>query len=74
MVLNNKLLNNIKESLYYANHEKHTKQKKVLFVKKFLESVQQQRNRLKKIYKTIRQKNAYKKKAIKRRDKRRNKP
>ena len=66
--------NNIKKFLYYANHEKHAKQRKTLFVKKLLKSAQQRANRLKKIYKTIRQKNTRKKKGIKRRNKKKNKP
>ena len=74
LVINNKLLNNIKKFLYYANHEKHAKQKKILFVKKSLEFAKQKANKLKKIYKIIRQKNVYKKKGIKRRDKKKNKP
>ena len=73
MVLNNKLLNNIKKLLYYANHGKHAKQKEILFVKKSSESAQQRANRLKKIYEAIRRKNAHKKKNIKRRDKKKNK-
>ena len=73
LVLNNKLLNNIEKSPYYVNYGKYIKQKKILPVKKFLESAQQRTNRLKKIYKAMRQKNARKKKNIKRRDKKKNK-
>ena len=62
LALNNKLLNNIKKSLYYANHEKYIKQKKILFVKKFSKSAQQRADRLKKTYETMRQKDAHKKK------------
>ena len=68
MALNNRLLNNIKKFSYYTNHGKHTKQRKILSVKRFLESAQQRANQLKKIYKIMRQKNIYKKKSIKRRD------
>ena len=39
LVLNNRLLNNIEESPYYANHGKHAKQKKILSVKRPLEFV-----------------------------------
>ena len=74
MALNNRLLNNIKKSPYYANYGKYTKQRKILSVKKFSEFAQQRANRLKKIYKTIQQKNTRKKKGIKRRDKKKNKP
>ena len=73
LVINNRLLNNIKEFLYYINYGKHARQKKVLFVKKFLEFVKQRADKLKKIYEKIRQKNVYKKKGIKRRDKKKNK-
>ena len=73
LALNNKLLNNIKKSLYYANYEKHAKQKKVLPVEKPLKFAQQRADRLKKTYKTMRQKNARKKKSIRRRDKKKNK-
>ena len=63
MALNNRLLNNIEKSPYYVNHGKHAKQKKILPIKKPSEFAQQRTNRLKKIYKIIRQKNIYKKKA-----------
>ena len=63
LVLNNKLLNNIKESSYYTNHEKHAKQKKALFMKKPSEFVQQRTNRLKKTHETMRQKIFTRKKA-----------
>ena len=69
MALNNRLLNNIEESPYYINHEKHARQKKILPVKRFLESAKQRANRLKKTYEIIQQKNTHKKKNIKRRDK-----
>ena len=62
MAINNRLLNNIKKSLYYANHGKHAKQKKILPVKRPLKSVKQKIDKLKKIYKIIRQKNTQKKK------------
>ena len=39
LAINNKLSNNIKKILYYANYEKHAKQKKILPVKKLLKSV-----------------------------------
>ena len=74
MVLNNRLLNSIKKSLYYANYGKHVRQKKILFVKKPLKFAQQRADRLKKIYETMRQKNVHKKKGIKRRDKKKNEP
>ena len=34
LVLNNKLLSNIKKSSYYTNHEKHAKQREILFIKR----------------------------------------
>ena len=74
LILNNKLLNNTGELLYYINYGKYARQKKVLFVKKPLEFAKQRADRLKKIYKTMRQKNAHKKKSIKRRDKKKNGP
>ena len=73
LVINNRLLNNIKKFLYYANHGKHARQKKVLFVKKLLKSAQQRADRLKKIYETMRQRDIYKKKGIRQRDKKKNK-
>ena len=69
MAINNRLLNNTKKFLYYINYGKHARQKKILFIKKFLESAKQRANKLKKIYKMMRQKDIYKKKNIKRRDK-----
>ena len=72
--MNNRLLNNIKKSPYYANHGKHAKQKKALPVKKSSKFAQQRANRLKKTHEKIRQKNTRKKKGIRRRDKKKNKP
>ena len=69
MVINNRLLNNIKEFLYYANYGKYAKQKEVLFVEKLLESAKQKVNKLKKTHEIMRQKNTHKKKGIRRRDK-----
>ena len=74
LAINNKLLNNTKKSLYYVNHEKHTKQKEVLSVKKPLKSTKQRANKLKKTHEMMQQKNIHKKKGIKRRDKKKNKP
>ena len=74
MAINNKLLNNTKKSLYYVNYGKHAKQREILPVKKFSEFAQQQANRLKKIYEAMRQKDIYKKKGIRRRDKKKNRP
>ena len=65
LAINNKLLNNTKEFLYYANHEKHAKQKKILPVERPLKSTKQRADKLKETYEIMRQKNVYKKKGIK---------
>ena len=74
LIINNRLLNNTKKFLYYVNHGKHARQKKALPVKKLLKSARQKADRLKKTQEIIRQKNTHKKKGIKRRDKKKNKP
>ena len=74
LIINNRLLNNTKESSYYANYEKYAKQKKTLPVEKLLESAKQRANKLKETHEIIRQKNTHKKKGIRRRDKKKNKP
>ena len=74
LILNNKLLNNIEKSPYYINYGKYARQKKILPVKRLLKFAQQRANRLKKTYEAMRRNNIYKKKNIKRRDKKKNKP
>ena len=74
MAINNRLLNNTKKFLYYINHEKYARQKEILPVKRPLKSTKQKTDKLKKTYKIIQQKNAHKKKDIRRRDKKKNKP
>ena len=69
MALNNRLLNNTKKFLYYINYGKHARQREVLPVKRPLESARQRANKLKKIHKIMRQRDARRKKSIKRRDK-----
>ena len=66
-------MNNTKKFLYYINYEKHTRQKNALSVKKPSESVKQKAERLRKTHEIMRQKDARKKKGIKRRDKKKNK-
>ena len=64
MTINNRPLNNTRKFLYYANYEKHARQKKASPVKKPLESIKQKINKLKKIYEMMRQKDAHKKKVL----------
>ena len=68
------MLDSTKKFLYYINHGKHARQKKTLFIEKPLKSAKQRIDRLKKTYKIIQQKNIHKKKGIKRRDKKKNRP